>query len=223
MKQNCSKRALLGPIHRRIRQAGRRLRGDERGIVAIEFAIVALLFFAIVFAIIELALVFFTGSVLDRATFSASRTVRLGQFQECSSGSPEKAFKTLVCARMQGMMNCEKNLRVDIITSTDFRSIVFPDYETDIGEPEADGTPPTVPNGTVMPTTGGDPVAVRATFYYPLTLPPALTRLESRDAMGGVVTKNRRIITSASAFRNEPFTLGGSCDSQLASEMGTSE
>jgi len=45
-----------------------RFRRSRRGSVAVEFALVAPLFFALLFAIIETAIVFFAGQVLETVT-----------------------------------------------------------------------------------------------------------------------------------------------------------
>ena len=193
---------------RRARALRGRLRRDDRGATAIEFAVVGTLFFTIVFAILELALIFFTSSVLSHATAEAGRSIRVGQFQGCGK---QDAFKALVCDRMKGMLNCSSNLRVDVITGSGFRSLNMPDAGNGgISDPNGNQQ---VNNGRFDSTQAGDPVAVRATFYYPLMLPPKLTRLETRGgAGGGVVAPGRHIIRATTAFRNEPFPDSSTCD-----------
>ena len=53
----------------------RRFRRDQRGVTAVEFGMVATPFFALLFAIIETALVFWTTQVLETAVTNASRRV----------------------------------------------------------------------------------------------------------------------------------------------------
>ena len=48
-----------------VRNAMRRFRRNRRGSAAVEFALVAPVFFALLFAIIETAMVFFAGQVLE--------------------------------------------------------------------------------------------------------------------------------------------------------------
>ena len=50
------------------RKALRRFRRNRRGSAAVEFALVAPVFFALLFAIIETAIVFFAGQVLETVT-----------------------------------------------------------------------------------------------------------------------------------------------------------
>ena len=51
----------------------RRFRRNRRGSAAVEFALVAPLFFGLLFAIIELAMVFFASQVLETATQDSAR------------------------------------------------------------------------------------------------------------------------------------------------------
>ncbi len=55
---------------RRLRRFGR----NRHGSAAVEFAIVAPIFFALIFAIIEKAIVFFAGQVLESAVQDSVRT-----------------------------------------------------------------------------------------------------------------------------------------------------
>jgi Flp pilus assembly pilin Flp len=56
-----------------IRHALRRFRRNRRGSSAVEFALVAPVFFALLFAIIETVIVFFAGQVLETGVQDAGR------------------------------------------------------------------------------------------------------------------------------------------------------
>jgi Flp pilus assembly protein TadG len=60
------------------RNALRRFRRNRRGSAAVEFALVAPVFFALLFAIIETSIVFFAGQVLETITQDAARTILTG-------------------------------------------------------------------------------------------------------------------------------------------------
>src|ERR1700760_5133193 len=62
----------------------RRFRRSRRASAALEFAMVAPIFFALLFAIIETALVFFSGQVLETITQNSARVVLTGQAQSGS-------------------------------------------------------------------------------------------------------------------------------------------
>ena len=64
-----------------IGNALRRLRRDRQGSAAVEFALVAPMFFGLLFAIIETAMVFFAGQVLETVTQDSARTIMTGQAQ----------------------------------------------------------------------------------------------------------------------------------------------
>ena len=53
----------------------RRFRRNRRGSAAVEFALVAPIFFAVLFAIIELALVFFASQILETVTQDCARLI----------------------------------------------------------------------------------------------------------------------------------------------------
>ena len=58
---------------------GRCFIDDRRGSAAVEFGILAIPFFLLVFAIIEVALQFFVAEILDTATSQAARLIRTGE------------------------------------------------------------------------------------------------------------------------------------------------
>ncbi|MDO8534313.1 MAG: pilus assembly protein, partial [Xanthobacteraceae bacterium] len=80
-----------------MRFARRLVRRDD-GTTVIEFGIVVIPFFALLFAIIEIALVFYAGQVLETAVGDASRLIMTGQAQ--TGGFSQTQFKTEVCNRL---------------------------------------------------------------------------------------------------------------------------
>src|ERR1700674_1936102 len=63
------------------RRIFRRFRRNRRGSAAVEFALVAPVFFALLFAIIETGIMFFANQVLESITQNAARQVPTGQAQ----------------------------------------------------------------------------------------------------------------------------------------------
>lgn len=191
----------------------RRFKKDEDGATAVEFAFVALPFFALLFGIMELAIVFFVNSALVHATSEASRLIRVGNFQACG-GADE--FKALVCNNMKGMGNCWKNVRIDVVEGDSFKTIalpVIPPVEPrDDDKTGADAIPQT-PNGVYNANAAGDTIVIRSVLHYRLALPPLLTRLESPAGSGA------RTMVATTAFRNEPFPANGTCDSKTQSQI----
>ena len=64
-----------------LRNKWRRFRRNRRGSAAVEFALVAPVFFALLFAIIETAIMFFASQVLETMTANASRLIMTGTEQ----------------------------------------------------------------------------------------------------------------------------------------------
>ncbi|MGB3454848.1 MAG: TadE family protein [Litorimonas sp.] len=187
-----------------LRRLRRRYRREDDGATAVEFGIVAIPFLALIFGILELALVFFTTSVLTQSVSDTGRLVRVGAFQGCGSA---KEFKLLVCDGMRGFMNCESNLRVDLITASEFQSITPVDPGLSGLDPDDEDAK--ITDGSYVDTGPGAPVVLQATFYYPLALPNFMTQLES------ISGSRRHVINSTTAFRNEPFPAGTTCNSDI--------
>jgi len=66
---------------RRIKARLRALARDRRGASALEFALIAPLFLALTFSILEAGSYFFTLSAVDAANAKAARLIRTGQAQ----------------------------------------------------------------------------------------------------------------------------------------------
>ena len=67
-------RRLIAPVFRRFAR-------QQDGAAAIEFGLVAAPFLALVFAIMETAMVFFAGQALETATADSARLIMTGQAQ----------------------------------------------------------------------------------------------------------------------------------------------
>ncbi|GHA96826.1 pilus biosynthesis protein TadE [Algimonas arctica] len=198
----------ISAVLRRLRALRRRYRSEADGATAIEFGIVALPFLGLIFGILELALVFFTGSVLAQAMSDTGRFVRVGSFQGCGTASE---FKALVCDKMSNLMNCRANLRIDLSTANGFQTIVLADPGLSGLDPDDEDAE--IEDGTYEETGPSEPVVMRGTFYYPLALPNFMTRLES------IPGSRRHVISTSTAFRTEPFPTGSSCDPALSAKI----
>lgn len=88
------------------RAKGRRLRDDESGVAAIEFAMLGLPFFVTIFALVEIGIVFAGELVLDNAVDRIGRELRTGQIQTQSPTREE--FAELVCDRVSFLFDCDE-------------------------------------------------------------------------------------------------------------------
>jgi Flp pilus assembly protein TadG len=169
---------------------GKGLLADQRGTTAIEFAILAIPFFAIIGAILETSLVFLASQILDSAVQDASRLILTGQAQQHSYDLGK--FRTAVCDHLYGLFNCD-DLRIRVSTVTDFASATT--------TAPLDPSDPThwtlVP--TFQPGTGSSTVMVQVYYKWPTILNfggfDLATSSDGTHLMGAV-----------RVFENEPFT-----------------
>ncbi|MDQ1154532.1 TadE/TadG family type IV pilus assembly protein [Brevundimonas sp. SORGH_AS_0993] len=169
------------------------MRGGRRreGAAAVEFAFVALPFFFMIFAMLELGLAFVVDSLLENAVVETSRLVRTGQAS--SQKFDQTKFKSAVCERM-GVFNsdCRDRLTVDVRVIPQFTTPNPPnpirDGEMDPKQVIYDGGQP------------GDLILVRAWYQQPLVT-PLLSQAGSRLKNGAL------LLSAATAFRNEPWNV----------------
>src|SRR5436309_9158803 len=109
-------RAKLLPVG-----AVRRFARAQDGAAAVEFSLVAAPFLALMFAIMETALVFFAGQTLETAVADSARLIMTGQAQSQSFSATQ--FKDSVCAKIAGLFNCSSGLYVDVKTYSSFGSV----------------------------------------------------------------------------------------------------
>jgi Flp pilus assembly protein TadG len=179
-----------------------RLWTDRRGATAVEFAIVALPFLFMVFAIIELALVFMVNVSLDNATAIEARKFRTGQ--ECiTTTAGASALKQNICNNMSWLQaQCMSNLNVDIRSFTSFTGADSPEATT------VNSKGATVFNSALEDTSGGPgTVNVLTTYYqWPLMTPFLYGGLET------IPNSGQHILISTEVMSFEPF---GSCTNSL--------
>jgi Flp pilus assembly protein TadG len=178
-----------------VRGLWRRFRRNRRGSAAVEFALVAPVFFALLFAIIETGLVFFAGQVLETVTQDSARSIFTGQTQ--TAGYDQGHFMSnVVCppgAVTSVLFNCS-NIYVDVQRYNSFSNIVI--------SSQIDGGGSFINN--MQYNTGGpcDIVVVRLFYQWPLIV----TGLGYNIAN---LTGSKRLLSGTAAFRNEPYN--GTC------------
>jgi Flp pilus assembly protein TadG len=166
----------------------RRLLRRNDGAAAVEFAMVAAPFLALVFAILETAIVFFGGQLLETATADSARLIMTGQAQK--SKLSEAQFKEEVCKRIYGLFDCMGGIKVDVRTYASFSAI-------NSAKPIDDNKNLTV-TPTYSPGGPGDIVVVRLMYEWPVYV--SLLGFNLADLANG-----KRLIMATAAFRNEPF------------------
>jgi Flp pilus assembly protein TadG len=171
----------------RVRMLRRFVRHQE-GTAAIEFGLVAAPFLALMFAIIETALVFFAGQTLETAVADSARLIMTGQAQNQSFD--QAAFKNSVCGKVYGLFDCANGMHVDVRTYSGFGS--------------ASTTKPIDAQGKLIkdfaysPGGPGEIVVVRIMYEWPVWV--SLMGLNLSDLSNG-----KRLLMATAAFRNEPY------------------
>lgn len=166
-------------------------RRSREGATAVEFALIAFPFFLLLFAILEIALLFVTNSVLENAVIEAGRTIRTGEAD--ATGLSAAQFKTSICNRMSIFSaDCPARATVDVRAITQFRNASPPD-------PLANGTTFDASQLTYQKGDPGSLMLIRVWYKQPL-FTPLVAQAMSKLKDGAT------ILTATSTFRNEPFT-----------------
>ena len=174
-----------------VRNVFRRFRRNRQGSAAVEFALVAPLFFGMLFAIIETALVFFAGQVLEQGTAESARLMLTHQAQD--SGMNETAFKTDLCNRIKVMFNCYGNLgniTVDV-------KVFAPGASITITDPIVSGSFTGADAFSLPPSGSPNTVVIRAFYQWPLLV----TQLGYNIAN---LNGGKRLLAATAAFHVEP-------------------
>ena len=162
----------------------------QRGATAVEFALVAPAFFALLIAIFEVTLFLFAQQTLQNAAVAAGRLIMTGQGQ--NGGTTQSQFASDVCPLVSVIFTCS-NLMINVQDYTNFSS--------------ASTSAPTLtynPNGTVSNTWAYDPGApgqvmvVQLIYQWPIVPGPFGYVLSN---LGNGTTE----MMGVTAFRVEPF------------------
>jgi len=167
----------------------RRFAKGEEGVAAVEFGIVAAPFLALLFAIMETALVFFADQVLETAAADSARMIMTGQAQ--ALGWDQVKFKEDACKRTNGLFDCA-GLQIDVKAySGGFSSV--------------GNAKPVDANGNLQvsgfgyqPGSACSIVVVRLMYQWPVYA--AVLGFNLADLTG-----SKRLLMATAAFRNEPF------------------
>lgn len=183
-------RKFASHIGRLTRAVARKFARRKDGAAAVEFGIVVVPFLAILFAIIETALVFFAGQVLETAAADAGRLIMTGQAQKL--GLNANTFKNFVCTRIFGLFDCQAGLQLDVRTYQSFANATALKPIDQNGNLDTSGF-------TYQPGVAGDIVVIRLVYQWPTFV--RTFGLNVSDLSGG-----KRLLMATAAFRNEPYT-----------------
>ncbi len=168
----------------------RRILGCRSGATVVEFAIVAAPFIALLIALIETALVFFAGRVLDETVEQASRVILTGQAQ--NGGMSQSGFATWVCQNTFGLFNCN-NFMINVQNYSSFSSA-----NTTTPTLTFDSSGKVTNNWSYNTGKANDIVVVQVMYQWPIILGPLGFNLST-------LANGNRLLISTAVFMNEPY------------------
>lgn len=169
---------------------GRRLACDQRGATAMEFAICASMFFALLMACAQTALVFFVQQSMQTTAEEVARKVMTGEIN--SSNSTQAQFQTAACNALPSFLSCS-NLFVTAQTAGSFANL---DTSRTVLTYDSKGK---LTNTWPFQTGGsGDIVILRVMYKWQTQMGPLGFDLSNQ--VGGA-----RLITGTMVFKSEPY------------------
>jgi Flp pilus assembly protein TadG len=166
----------------------RRFVFQNRASTTIEFGLLAAPFIALIFAILQTAILFFAGQSLETAAATAARLILTGQAQ--TQGWTAAQFKSQVCNVITGLFSCQSGVYVDVETYSSFAA-------ANLGMPVSNGTFNSSSLG-YNPGGPGDIVVVRLYYKYPVYVDLFGFNLSSLN--GGY-----NLLAATAVFKNEPY------------------
>ncbi|MGO9547792.1 MAG: TadE/TadG family type IV pilus assembly protein [Rhodomicrobium sp.] len=165
----------------------------EGGVSFLEFAIIALPLFVLLFGILEVGLIFWGTYELDNATLSAARLIRTGQAQ--TNNTSQTGMIAQICSNVVILTNCTSKLQLNVQNFPNFSSVTQPVATNAQGAlqtsfPYEPGGPSTV-------------VLVTSFYEWPLVSFSSLALLSN-------LADGNRLLQSSAVFRSEPYPdIGG--------------
>jgi Flp pilus assembly protein TadG len=168
------------------RELLRRFRRSRRASAALEFALVAPVFFALLFAMIETAMVFFADQVMETITQDSARMIYTGQAQHASY--TQQDFNKYVCSQIPALFDCN-SVWIDVESSSSASGVNVNNCV------DASGNFVTA---QYSPGGAGDVVVVQMCYKWPIFV----TGLGYNIAN---LPGSMRLLRASAAFKNEPF------------------
>lgn len=170
------------------RPAFNRLLRSEDGGSAVEFALVAAPFLALLVALFQSGVVFLASRVLDEVVAQSGRYIMTGQAQ--AAGMTQTQFANYVCSQTFALFNCN-NFMINVQSYSSFASA-------------STSTPSLTFNGsqvtntwTWSPGNPGDIVVLQVMYQWPVVLGPLGFNLSN-------LGNGNRLLISTAVFKNEP-------------------
>lgn len=187
-------------VHRKKTSRWFKLRKSEDGATTIEFALVSVPFFLVMFGIIEQGMYFLVHRLIDAGVYQIAREVKTGQIRGGTNGNfSEAQFKQRLCSKaVMKIFDCGK-LVVDV---------------REVGQWDNPGSPDLLPDGSIDPASvgfapGGRSTVnvIRAYYDWPTVLDWEKwgSGFANTTPVKGMGTNGHRRVVGSAAFMNEPF------------------
>jgi Flp pilus assembly protein TadG len=168
----------------------RRFGRNRRGSAAVEFALVAPVFIALLFAIFETAIMFFASQVLETVAQNSARQVLTGQAQGAGYKTWANFRDNVVCPQIPALLTCA-NVYVDVESTSQFSTATVTNPINSCNfDPSGFGYNP-----------GGPTSTVTVTLYY--QWPLFVTGLGYN--MSNLCGSSTRVLQATAAFQTEPY------------------
>ncbi|MGH1421364.1 MAG: TadE/TadG family type IV pilus assembly protein [Hyphomonas sp.] len=163
---------------------------DRRGSAAVEFAMIAVPFFFLIFGLIEVCILFIMTTVLEHSINEASRDIRTGQVHQ-SGTFDQAAFRQSICDQLFEMLECNANLHIDVRRINSFSSASMADPLDEDGNFD---------DSQMSYQPGGREEIISVRVYYEWGLMTPILSKPLQNMAG-----NKHLIQTSAVFRNEPY------------------
>lgn len=163
---------------------------DKRGSAAVEFAMIAVPFFFIIFGLMEICILFIMTTVLEHSINEASRGIRTGQVHQ-TADFDKAAFRQSICDELFDLLKCNTNLHIDVKKIDSFGG-------NDMSSPlDADGE---FDDEKMSYEPGQREEVISVRVYYEWELMTPVLSKPLQNMAGG-----KHLIQTSAVFRNEPY------------------
>lgn len=186
------------------RLLGKRLKQNEDGATAVEFALIALPFFAMLFGIMGVCQMFFWMFTMENAVWSASRDLRTGLYQTAAANSRyaglsgdslKTEFKKAICEKAVIYSDCMAHSTVLVQAVSNFSTLSAPNCRTATNGLVSDSDAMAAFNA------GSASSVVLVTLCHSWSFGAKLAFL----TMGNKLSDGGVLIQASAAFRTEPY------------------
>jgi Flp pilus assembly protein TadG len=160
----------------------------ERGVSMLEFALIALPLFILIFGILEVGLIYWGSYELDNATLVAARQIRTGQAQTANQTQAQMIAQ--ICNQVSILSNCTAKLQLNVQNFPNFASVRAPSA--------LDGNGVLKTSFPYQPGPASTVTLVTAFYEWPLVNFAALGLLSN-------LADGNRLLQSSAVFRTEPY------------------